>query len=551
MNIFDQISYFITSFLALAAGLVVYARRPKEAEVKAFAVFMLSIVGWIVTLHFYYLFSDTTGVILIGRLNGVFTELVIFFSLVFIYFFTGKNKISVWLLWFIPLSIAALVGLTLGTDAIDENEIIRGIGRLSHFGPLFYGMAVYLASLLLAGAIVLMRNIRASGGDRRRQLISFATAWLVGLTFVVLTNLVLPMLTGSQEWRRLGPYAALFFVLLFGYAVARHELFNITLLAAEVMVFALLLLFVLNLSLSISPLNQTVAAVSAVIGMILGYLLIHSFRRECIQHSEVEGLAEQLGEANRHLRDMSEAKSEFISIASHQLRTPVSVIKGYLSLILEGNYGQVSPTVRDKLEQLAEMNERLVSLINNLLNVSRIEKDNVEFRCAETDVVGLVRKVMTDIAVKVRDGRARLVFREPPRPLVMVFIDADKLVEVLSNLIDNAVKYTDEGSIEISIADSDKDDHVIIRVKDTGVGMRHEDISHVFEKFFKPSKPSGQRQAGMSMGIGLYICSKFLHSMGGNIWVEATAPGAGTTMAVSLPKRATAICHVAARPEAG
>lgn len=545
MNIFDQVSYFMTSFLALAAGIMVYARRPREPEVKAFGAFMLSLVGWIVTLHFYYLLADTSGVILAGRLNGAFVELVILFSLVFIYYFTGKRKISEWLLWFVPLSVVILVGLTLGTDMIDENEFVRGVGRLSSHGPLYYSMIIYMASLLAAGIVLLAQKIRASAGAARQQLVAFAAAWIIGLSLAIFTNLALPELTGNQEWSRLGPYAALFFVLLFGYAVARHELFNITLLAAEVMVFALVLLFVLNFSLSISPLNQVVAAVSAVLGIILGYLLIRSFRRECVQRSEVQGLADQLLEANKNLQEMSEAKSEFISIASHQLRTPVSVIKGYLSMILEGTYGSTPGVIREKLEQLAEMNERLVILINNLLNVARIEKDDLEFDCRESDIVGIIRQTIAQMSLnKLKERQLRIVFREPTPPPTPVYVDVIKLTEVLINLIDNAIKYTDKGSIEISVEDSTKDDSIIIRVKDTGIGMKSDDIAHVFEKFFRPSRPNGQRQAGMSMGIGLYICSKFLHSMGGNIWVESTAPGQGTTMAVSLPKRPAAVCAV-------
>ncbi len=544
MNIFDQASYFMTSFLALAAGIMVYARRPKETEVRAFAAFMLSIVGWIVTLYFYYYLSDPTAVILVGRLNSVFVELMVFFSLVFIYFFTGKAWVPLWVRWFVPTSIVFIAGVTIGTDLIDENELIRGIGRLTQPGLLFYAIVIYLSSLIAAGLALLWRKIRSSYGGARRQLTAFAAAWIAGLALAATTNLFLPVVTGDQEWSRLGPYAALFFVLLFGYAVARHELFNITLLAAEVMVFALLLLFVLNFSLTVNPLNRAVGAVSAVIGLVLGYLLLRSFKRECIQRDDVQGLVDQLSAANKHLREMSEAKSDFISIASHQLRTPVSVIKGYLSLIIEGNYGPVSDTIREKLEQLSEMNERLVMLINNLLNVSRIEKDTVEFQCIETDIVGLLRKLVAGMSIKVRDRQLQMVFVEPRRPVVTAYVDVDKLIEVVSNLLDNAVKYTEEGSVEVSIDDSGRGNDVVIRVKDTGTGMRPDDISHIFEKFFRPTNPNGTRQAGMSMGIGLFICSKFLHSMGGNIWVESTAPGQGTTMAISLPKKASAMCAV-------
>jgi len=526
-------------------AILVFVQRPKEPAVRSFAAFLLSIAGWVTSLQLYYLLVDTANVILIGRLNYVFAEMAVFFVLLFAYNFPARTiKAPRWLKWLIMLSFIATIVGALATDLVAENQLIRGIARQTNFGIGFPWFSAYIVFLVVTGLVLLYKKSQTATIEELKHLRLFIYAWLVGTLGILVIFMVTPFMANNQEWLRYGPYTALISMLIYGYAVAKQQMLKIRVLGTELFVAALILLFAVNFATAVSDVSRMIAGVSLTLGLIFGFLLIRNAESETEKHIQIQDLMTQLNESNQQLREMSEAKSEFISIASHQLRTPVSVIKGYLALILEGHYGEIGVRVREKLQQLVDANERLVLLISNLLNVSRIERGSVDFDCRETDIAELIRKAVIAMDIKVRGKELRLFFKEPQEPIDKVYIDAGKVQEVIANLVDNAIKYTPVGSIEVSVADEKKEDKVVVRIKDSGIGMEKEDAPHIFEKFFRPVKPSAPWQAGNSMGIGLYICAKFLRSMGGNIFVESTAPGRGTTMAVSLPKRPAAVCAV-------
>jgi len=545
MSLFYQLTYFVTAFLAFAFGALVFLTRPKEPVVKAFAAFTTSIVCWIISLYFFYTLTDRVSLLLVGRINFVFAEMAAFSALTFIYYFPERT-VEVPRSWRIGLQAmtAILIVLTLGSDLIDENEIVHGISRSTSYGSLYLLFVAYFTLLSCAGAYILYRKIKKASAAERHKLVLFAVTWGIGVLLAATTNIFIPLATHYYDIQRLGPVVICYFVGLLGYAVVRHELLNIKMLAVELMVFLFTLLFVLNFGLAVSRMTQMVAGASLFFGVIFGILLIRDTRLEFGQREHLRALALELEESNRQLRQMDEIKSEFISIASHQLRTPVSVIKGYLSLMLDGAYGPVSGSFLDKLEQMFEMNERLVILINNLLNVSRIEKNRIEYSCGEVDIKSLMRRVVAGMSIKIKGRKLSLNFIEPGDAVSKVYADPDKLTEVFVNLIDNAIKYTPSGDIDIIMEKSPTNGSVIIRVRDTGVGMDQDDMAHIFEKYYRPAKPNATRQSGMSMGLGLYVCARFLSSMGGSIWVEHTAPGQGTTMAVSLPTAAAESCTI-------
>ena len=543
MSIYFQIIYFLTAGLTLALGLLVLLQQPKRPDVRAFAAFMAAVTGWVMSLDLFYVLIDSPGLILIGRLNYAFAELLALFALLFIYYFPKPSiKVPDWLKTILVSSAVALVTLTLTTDLIDEYEAVRGVARVTYLGDLFWLAALFLVAAIVASAALLVIKARRASGAERSEITRFAAAWGVGTVFAVATNVFIPLLTGDQEWFRLGPLAATYFCILFFHSLLRRGFMNVRIMTAEFLVTALVLLFVLEFALSISLVQEVVAAFSLFVGLTLGILLVANYKKSVRRHEQIEHLALDLQTANSQLRELSDAKSEFISIASHQLRTPVSVIKGYLSLMKDGAYGEIGGAVQDKIDQLYEMNERLIHLINNLLNITRIERDNLAYFCQEVDVVETASHAIKELALEARNKGLDLRFRRPAEEKIKVFADPDKLHEIVVNLVDNSLKYTQKGHVEVSLEPDHGDGSVILRVEDTGIGMNPKDLEHLFEKYFRPSQTNSIRESGMSMGLGLFICAKFLHSMGGDIWVERTAPGEGTVFAVRLPTKAVGVC---------
>ncbi len=536
MSFLYQSIYFSTTFLSIALAALIFFKRPDEPLIQAFTGFILSIAGWIVTLYVYYVVVDPVPVLLIGRLNFVFAECIALTSLVFVFFLTEQQG-RVARKWLIATGLltAVLAIMTLVTDLLDQQEIVNGPSRETIFGPLYPAFPIHFIVLAVYGIVLLIRKYRSAGADSKKQILLFVAGWGFAATWGVVTNIILPPLTGNTDVQNLGPAGVIILSATTGYAVARQKLLNIQTLAAEFFVVFLMLLFVINIAASPSVIGQAVGAISLIFGLALGYALIRSTRNEVKRREEVQLLAVQLADANVHLKELDEAKSDFISIASHQLRTPVAIIRGYLSLMMEGSYGKLSSAADETVKRMIVANERLVQLINNLLNVSRIEKNKIEFSIAPFVVADLVSRTVEEMKLRAGDKGIELETLLPAKRIPPMVGDEGKLHEVLVNLIDNAIKYSRRGAIIVSVGSAEGGKSVIFRVKDSGIGLTKDQASKLFEKFYRVKSPSTATEAGT--GLGLYICVKFVIGMGGRIFVEKSVYGKGTTFAVTLPMR--------------
>jgi signal transduction histidine kinase len=246
---------------------------------------------------------------------------------------------------------------------------------------------------------------------------------------------------------------------------------------------------------------------------------------------EVSRATWELRNANEKLTKLDKAKSEFISIASHQLRTPLSTIKGYLAMILDGDYGIISEAVARVLHRVYNSNERLVVLVNNMLNVSRIESGRIKFDPRPLDVVPLIEEVVGELAPEVRSKRIEVVFKKPNRESRLVRADKRLVHEVLFNLIDNAIKYTQHGKVEITL--HKRDYGLEIRIKDTGVGIAAEDLGHLFRKFTR-GRDAYRYYTGGS-GLGLFVVKKLVEMNGGEINASSRGAGKGSTFKFTIP----------------
>lgn len=239
----------------------------------------------------------------------------------------------------------------------------------------------------------------------------------------------------------------------------------------------------------------------------------------------------QLAEKNAQLKKLDEAKSEFISIASHQLRTPLTVIKGYISMMLEGSFGQLNTQEVESLHKVYESNQRLIDLVEDLLNISRIESGRLQFNWANENMEDLASSVVDELQQNAKKKKLQLEYVAPAERLPQVKMDNEKLRQVFMNLVDNSIKYTEQGSVHVSV--KLEGDSVVSRVSDSGMGIDPEDLPNLFQKF--------SRGKGMSLvhtegtGLGLYVAREMVAAHGGRVWAESPGKGRGSTFIVSLP----------------
>jgi cell division protein FtsW len=260
-------------------------------------------------------------------------------------------------------------------------------------------------------------------------------------------------------------------------------------------------------------------------------LLAKMVDREVRSKEELQVLSQELAEANQELKRLDAAKSEFISIASHQLRTPLTAIRGYISLVLEGSYGKVTPTLQDVLNKVYVVNNRMGQLVEDLLSISRIESGRVQYNLVATQLEPMVADLVDMFSIMAKSKGLALKMKLPKKSLPKLMIDATKMREVISNLIDNALKYTKEGGVTVTVDGDDR--YVAVRVQDTGIGVDPQDSKRLFEKFTRSSETMKLDVSGT--GLGLYVGKNFVEAHGGLLSVESEGPGKGSTFIIKLP----------------
>jgi signal transduction histidine kinase len=248
---------------------------------------------------------------------------------------------------------------------------------------------------------------------------------------------------------------------------------------------------------------------------------------------EVAEATEELRHANRKLIQLDKAKTEFLSIASHQLRTPLTAIKGFTSLLLDGSYGKLDENVKEVLNKIFLSNEKLVTLTENLLNISRIEAGQLVFNLEKNEIVSLVKEVVEELRVNAEKKGIKLSLKLPQKPINSFVFDRGKMHEVIINLVDNAIKYTNQGSVNVKL--ENKKDSVIITVEDTGIGIPPDEMDSVLKKFQRASNAVKVHTEGA--GIGMYIVSRIVKAHNGKLNVTSEGVGKGTTVTVELDKK--------------
>ncbi len=240
--------------------------------------------------------------------------------------------------------------------------------------------------------------------------------------------------------------------------------------------------------------------------------------------------AEQLKlEVERHIR-LEKLKDDLINTVSHELRTPLAITKEAISLVLEKVPGEINDQQAEVLGIANKNIERLARIINELLDVSKIEAGKVDLKKDDIDLSALIRLTAQTFEGKARDKGLELRVELPEEP-ILGYADEDKLSQIFTNLVDNAIKFTNQGSVEIAARDGEEE--ITCRVSDTGAGIAREDLPRIFDKFTQFGRKDGPGDRGT--GLGLAIVKGLVELHGGTIRVESEL-GRGTTVSFSLPK---------------
>lgn len=326
--------------------------------------------------------------------------------------------------------------------------------------------------------------------------------------------------------------AAIIFIIIANYKFIKGGLSNLDFKNIITQLIALTA-WVTILGKTLLPINPDRILQSVIIfvtSIIIGGILIHNLGKEVTTKKEVSRLIKKLEENNDKLKELDKQKSEFVSLASHQLRGPISIIQGYISMLLEGDYGQISDDVKAALQKVFQTGTGLNFLINDYLDVSKLDKGEIEYILEDINISEFIEKTLKSFEPIFIQNKVKLIKIIPKNDL-NIRGDINKTRQIISNIVDNSLKYTPTGSIEIELKNDSK--FATISVKDTGIGIPVDKLNNIFKKFNRTEQAISQSVTGT--GLGLYVAKIMTESQGGKIWAESKGPGFGSTFYIKLP----------------
>lgn len=248
-------------------------------------------------------------------------------------------------------------------------------------------------------------------------------------------------------------------------------------------------------------------------------------------YKDLQETSAELKVANMQLTNLDKAKSEFLSIASHQLYTPLTALRGYISMLKEGDYGEISEEQLPILDILDKSATRLIELIKNLLDISRIESGRLELNLESVDLADMAKTLVADLLPNAKNKNLELTFHEPKTPIAHAVVDVQRIRQVMLNFVDNSIKYTPSGKVDVYITQEGK--RIKFSVTDTGNGLETNDISQLFHKFIRVGGSARFHTEGT--GLGLYVAKQIVNEHHGEVTAFSEGLKKGSTFSMELP----------------
>lgn len=542
---------FLVSLIMIFLGIVIFMHNRQSATNRIFFIHSCIIALWSVANYFSLV--ATPNFILFWIRTVIFLAVPhVFLSFIFIENFPSesisikrRHLFSTLLLMFLMMFLAASPFVFKTTEFIG-GKVVPLVGQLM---PTF---AIILVLITLLTIILIIKKLIQSKNIIRRQWAAIGVGFF--LAYVLLISLVFLRVVISKNTFFV-PYSPLFVLPIFlgtAYAILRHNLFNIKAVAAEIITGILLLTSLIQVFSASSITNIIISGFVSVLLLIFGVFLIKSIIKEVTQRERLEIITNELQSANTRLKELDQQKTDFLSIAAHQLRTPMSIMNGYIELIKENAYGKVTNETKSILGNMDQSNQHLIKLVDEFLDITRIEQGRAKFDFANHDILPIIDGIVDELSTRAKERGLKISWERPKQPLV-ANIDEEKIRHVIYNFLDNAIKYSESGTIVVTAQEGmsepstvpsfyssapsavERSDRpgIIVKVKDHGLGFGKVDEANFFQKFYRGANVKHINVNGS--GLGLFVCRKFIENHGGHIWAHSAGLGRGSEFGFWIP----------------
>jgi signal transduction histidine kinase len=521
----NKVAVIIINFIAISLLLTVFNHnkfRDKRSQIFGFIGILMLL--WVDYAYLARLVGRSSIDLskLFLRIAWVATPLLFYFTYSMSIMVIGKGKekkIQGRLLLVVALALSIITGFT--------NIIIEGIKFTNSNLDVVYGKGFY--PFLLVIFIFMFLTLAPAYQKKLNKSVEY---FLIGvIVFYVanaMFNIFLPVFLGITYFYYIGDYSTIFLLGFTSYAILKHEFLDIKVISTEILTVSIWTVLLVKILVSERITDAIVDIVVLIAMTVFGILLIRSVIREVKQRERLQVLT-------KRLKQLDDQKDEFISVAAHELRAPMTAIKGYISMILEGDAGEISKEATEFLQEATEGNERLIHLVNNMLNVSRIEEGRLVYQMGVMNLVEVTETVFDEFKHEAEEKGLEFKLQIPKNIEGRVYVDKERIYEVVVNFISNAIKYTSEGVVEVKLIQP-VDDSIRLEVSDTGPGISESDQKKIFKKFFRADSTTGKK---VGTGLGLYISKLLIEKFSGKIGFESKL-GKGTTFWFELPVKKVA-----------
>lgn len=532
MNFFAY-SALLNAFIAGLLGFLIILKNRKELINRLFFSMSISVVFWSLSYWQWMFSSEAVSALFWSRLLTVGSLFIPIFYFHWVLTFVGLNKQKGRLVKFLYLIVFVFLIFSFSSLFVEKVEPknifsfwpVPGILYNIYLIFIYFGLVIY-------SIIILWRQYKIDSEPKKSSIkyiiMGSAVGFMAGATnFFLWYDIQIP------------PYGNVLvsiYPVVLAVAILKYQLFNVRVVATELLTFVIWIFVLVRTFLADTLQERLINGGLFLFLIISGILLIRSVLREVKHREQIEKLAGELEKANVRLKELDQAKSEFVTITSHQLRAPITAIKGYISMLMEGSFGEIPEKAKTVIDKVYQSSDRLVNLINDFLNLSRIERGKMEYDFKEFDLKELVKNVYEDfsqINIK-KETPLEFTFDMNEREKYIVKADQEKIRQAIGNLVDNALKYTKRGFVKMSLYKDTMKEKIIFKIQDSGMGIDREALSRLFQKFSRAERDKLSVHVD-GTGLGLYVAKEIMKAHDGDIRAESRGMGKGTEFYVEFP----------------
>jgi signal transduction histidine kinase len=509
----DLLSVGIVVAATCVLGFAVYFSNRKSITNRVFLAFSIVTAIWGIINYLEFQFIQPLATLWILRsilfLATFHAILIYIFFLVFPsehYVFPKRYKFIV-LFTTLLTALLTLTPLVFKTAKLTENGVIS---YTTGQGIIFFVVfTIYFTSFAFINAIKRLR--KAKSKIDRGSLIIILTGFIISFSLIIILAMIFPVFLNNPGFNKYSSLLIFPFILSCAYVILRHKLLQIKSRESIILTLALLIIIFIGLVYSRNHTEIISAGIVYIVAIIFTVLIIKLIVNEALHREKIEKLAKDLKEAN-------EVRSELIALATHHIATPLTAMKGYVSLIQEGIYGKVPSQISPTIEILERSTNSMSNTIRDFLDVSRIDEGEIKYDFSRFDFRNILERIIDEYRVQIERKEDALTYDFDTTQDYSINADQDRIKRAISNLVENSIKYTSHGLIKINL--SKKDNKILLWISDTGARSLPTVSPRLSKKFNQTGNETEANIVGNA--LGLYSAKKIIEHHQGKLTIQST-----------------------------